>query len=211
MTNTYLIGMEGSPLTKIGKAGNPLGRLANFQTGAPGTLTLLWTCEGDYERALHKTFKDQNVRGEWFDLTPLGDPASVVQAAFKKLYRKQAGRPIGAQPYEAPLAQAPLELGAEQDREAAYGYLDISRKYPHLVDLQMERAVAHFIEDWVAQAPQEVAQAPQGAVRPRRPLSAPLEGGPVLRNPDDTDDDAVRTEDLKYRKLEAAFVRYLGL
>ncbi len=41
--------------------------------------------EGDYEGALHEGFADYRVRGEWFDLTPLGDPTRVVIDALAEL------------------------------------------------------------------------------------------------------------------------------
>lgn len=82
---TYLIGAEGSRLTKIGKANNPKARMESLQTGQPMTLSLLWACDGYYEGKLHRRFKDYRVRGEWFDLTPLGDPVEVVAAAVEEI------------------------------------------------------------------------------------------------------------------------------
>lgn len=81
---TYLVGAEGSPLVKIGyTGGDPKKRLASLQTGQPMTLSLLWSVGGDYEDALHQRFADYRVRGEWFDLTPLGDPVAVVREAVE--------------------------------------------------------------------------------------------------------------------------------
>ncbi|MFF4746815.1 GIY-YIG nuclease family protein [Streptomyces sp. NPDC001268] len=80
---TYLIAAEGSPLVKIGLAKIPEARMAQLQTGQPMTLSLLWVCEGDYERKLHRWFADHRARGEWFDLTSLGDPTEVVAAALE--------------------------------------------------------------------------------------------------------------------------------
>ena len=52
---TYLIGMEGSPLVKIGStAGDPRKRLGGLQTGQPMELFLLWSCEGDFEADLQE-------------------------------------------------------------------------------------------------------------------------------------------------------------
>ncbi|MFD0449326.1 GIY-YIG nuclease family protein [Streptomyces indonesiensis] len=81
---TYLVGMEGSPLVKIGfTSGDPKKRLASLQTGQPMKLSLLWSSEGDHESALHHRFAPHRVRGEWFDLTPLGDPVQVVEDAIR--------------------------------------------------------------------------------------------------------------------------------
>lgn len=82
---TYLIAAEGSPLVKIGLAKSPTARMAVLQTGQPMTLSLLWTCEGDYERQLHRRFAAQRMRGEWFDLTSLGDPVAVITAALDEV------------------------------------------------------------------------------------------------------------------------------
>ncbi|MEU9796431.1 GIY-YIG nuclease family protein [Streptomyces sparsogenes] len=81
---TYLVGMEGSPLVKIGfTSGNPKKRLASLQTGQPMKLWLLWSSDGNHESALHRRFAQHRVRGEWFDLTPLGDPVQVVKDAIR--------------------------------------------------------------------------------------------------------------------------------
>ncbi|MFC9736064.1 GIY-YIG nuclease family protein [Streptomyces hydrogenans] len=83
---TYLVGMDGSPLTKIGRTTDTVkARLAALQTGQPARLYPLLEVDGDYERALHTRFAEQHVRGEWFDLTPLGDPAAVVVEALAEL------------------------------------------------------------------------------------------------------------------------------
>ena len=79
---TYLVGAEGSPLVKIGyTGGDPKARLASLQTGQPMTLSLLWSVDSNYEKWLHDRFAEYRVRGEWFDLTPLGDPVTVVKDA----------------------------------------------------------------------------------------------------------------------------------
>lgn len=88
--HTYLIGAEGSPLVKIGYATNPKKRLASLQTGQPMQLTLLWSHPVDHEAALHERFAEYRVRGEWFDLTPLGDPVAAVQSAVEALEMQKA-------------------------------------------------------------------------------------------------------------------------
>lgn len=83
---TYLLGIEDSPLVKIGHTTvNPKSRMAALQTGLPMQLSLLWFCEGDFESDLHVHFDAYRVRGEWFDLTPLGDPIEVVKAAVGEI------------------------------------------------------------------------------------------------------------------------------
>lgn len=81
---TYLIAAEGSPLVKIGQALHPSKRLQSLQTGQPAKLSLVWTHEGDFEDALHRRFAVHRVRGEWFDLTPYGDPVAAVEAAIEE-------------------------------------------------------------------------------------------------------------------------------
>lgn len=84
-SSTYVIGVEGSVLVKIGHARNPQRRLAGLQTGQPALLTLLWSQVGDYEKALHRKFAAYRVRGEWFDLTSLGSPVEIVKAAVAEI------------------------------------------------------------------------------------------------------------------------------
>lgn len=57
---------------KIGvTSGDPLARLATFQTGSPCPLELVACVYGDeaLERALHATFADYRLHGEWFSLS----------------------------------------------------------------------------------------------------------------------------------------------
>ncbi|MCY0930895.1 GIY-YIG nuclease family protein [Streptomyces sp. H27-H1] len=83
---TYLVGVEGSPQTKIGRTTGALkSRVSQLQTSHHARLLPLLDVEGDYERALHERFAHYRVRGEWFDLTPLGDPVTVVIAALAEL------------------------------------------------------------------------------------------------------------------------------
>lgn len=65
---TYVIqGEPGSPI-KVGKGDRPERRLAEFQTGNPQELRLLYVVPGGYEleRELHYRLRDSKVRGEWF-------------------------------------------------------------------------------------------------------------------------------------------------
>lgn len=82
---TYLIAAEGLPYVKIGLARDPEHRLRGLQGGHPLQLHLLWSTPANFENALHKHFAAYRVRGEWFDLTPLGDPVEVVTDAVNEL------------------------------------------------------------------------------------------------------------------------------
>ncbi|MGW2048608.1 GIY-YIG nuclease family protein [Streptomyces sp. NPDC001858] len=83
--HTYLIAADGTQLVKIGIAKDPMRRLRELQTGQPMDLHLLWSMAGDYERDLHVHFDVYRVRGEWFDLTSLGDPIDAVKAAVGEI------------------------------------------------------------------------------------------------------------------------------
>lgn len=86
LVSTYLLGIDGSPLVKIGHTtASPKSRMASLQTGLPMQLSLLWSCEGNFESDLHVHFAAYRVRGEWFDLTPLGDPVDVVKVAVGEI------------------------------------------------------------------------------------------------------------------------------
>jgi hypothetical protein len=83
---TYVIGIEGSHLVKIGyTSAKPNERRIALQTGLPFDLTLLWSAPGDFETRLHDMFDEYRVRGEWFDLTNLGDPVEVVRSAVAEI------------------------------------------------------------------------------------------------------------------------------
>ncbi|MER6218923.1 GIY-YIG nuclease family protein [Streptomyces sp. NPDC001674] len=83
---TYVIGMAGSPIVKIGQTSSTATlRMKQLQTAYPAELFPVLEVEGDFEKALHKRFAGHRVRGEWFDLAPLGDPARVVMDAIEEL------------------------------------------------------------------------------------------------------------------------------
>lgn len=82
---TYLMSVDGSQTVKIGIAKDPKARMATLQTGHPMELSLLWSCDGDYERELHEVFSKMRVRGEWFDLESFGDPVEAVRAVVAAL------------------------------------------------------------------------------------------------------------------------------
>ncbi|GGU11399.1 GIY-YIG nuclease family protein [Streptomyces lateritius] len=98
-TYVYVIGEQGSSIVKIGTTNDLSLRLTALQTGNPNPLVLLWSHQGnrELEGHLHATFAAYRVRGEWFDLTALGDPAEVVQCAATS-----AGRELLPAPRRAP-------------------------------------------------------------------------------------------------------------
>lgn len=90
----YVIGPEESTIVKIGHTtGQPSFRLGNLQIGNPEQLVVRWACEGDQvlEKHLHAVFGDYWVRGEWFDLAPLGDPVQAVKDEARKAHKRLAG------------------------------------------------------------------------------------------------------------------------
>jgi hypothetical protein len=105
----YLLGAEGLDLVKIGTTTDVDRRVRTMQTGLPLTLSVLWTCEGgrELEQALHDMFRVHNRRGEWFDLTSLGDPVAVVSEAARRL-APGLGLPIPPPRVSPDLPQAPV-------------------------------------------------------------------------------------------------------
>lgn len=72
----YVIRAKGSNSLKIGISDNPLKRMSEIQTGNHETLELsmvmtpISTTASSIEKFLHKHFKKQKLRGEWFkDIT----------------------------------------------------------------------------------------------------------------------------------------------
>ena len=83
----YVIGTPGMSVVKIGLTNANLAeRLSALQIGNPQPLALLWSVEGGrvLEGHLHATFHEYRVRGEWFDLEPLGDAVAAVQKAVSE-------------------------------------------------------------------------------------------------------------------------------
>lgn len=67
-SRVYFIQSGSDGPIKIGKAENPMGRLAQMQVGSPIALRLLGSIPGGIadERRLHEQFKQDWLRGEWF-------------------------------------------------------------------------------------------------------------------------------------------------
>ncbi|MEU8943561.1 GIY-YIG nuclease family protein [Streptomyces goshikiensis] len=83
----YVIGGDGLAAVKIGTSVNPHDRIKALQTGAPARLAILWTTPGGHtlEGQLHARFLAYRTHGEWFDLTSLGDPVTVVEDAVRAI------------------------------------------------------------------------------------------------------------------------------
>lgn len=73
-SSVYLMKEKSSSHIKIGKAVQPLKREKTLQSEKPDiTLFLICPCENEehaneFEKYLHKLFRNKRVRGEWFDL-----------------------------------------------------------------------------------------------------------------------------------------------
>ncbi|WP_432029851.1 GIY-YIG nuclease family protein [Streptomyces sp. 1222.5] len=107
----YLVGAEGLDLVKIGTTTDVDRRVRAMQTGLPLTLSVLWTCQGGrpLEKALHQEFQEHNRRGEWFDLTSIGDPVAVVSEAARRL-APALGLPIPPPRTSPEATQAPVTI-----------------------------------------------------------------------------------------------------
>ena len=65
---TYLIKENNTSFYKIGKSTNPTLREKTLQRQMPNIhIVKIW--DKDIEKTLHKKYKQQRVRGEWFKLT----------------------------------------------------------------------------------------------------------------------------------------------
>lgn len=82
-SHIYLMGIDGRPQVKIGRSTHPEYRREALQTGSPEQISILWQRPGGaaLENWLHQRFIDYRIRGEWFDLTSLGDAVEVVSGA----------------------------------------------------------------------------------------------------------------------------------
>lgn len=69
-TKTYLLKDKNTGLYKIGKSVNPLNREKTLQGEKP-TYELLKVWDDNIERELHDKYKNQRVRGEWFELNSI--------------------------------------------------------------------------------------------------------------------------------------------
>lgn len=91
----YVISLDDSQIVKIGHGKDPRKRVEQLQIGSPKPLILQWVHEGDdkLENHLHAVFKEYRIRGEWFDLTPLGDAVTAVREAVESVAGEQLQKP----------------------------------------------------------------------------------------------------------------------
>ena len=66
----YIIKDKNTGLYKIGKSNNPKNREKTLQAEKP-TYQLIKTFNKNWESLLHKKYKEQRLRGEWFNLSKL--------------------------------------------------------------------------------------------------------------------------------------------
>lgn len=73
MSYIYFAQMNGTAMIKIGRAADPVARVASFKTANPRTPVLLGSIrETDFlsEADIHRRFDRCRVNGEWFALFP---------------------------------------------------------------------------------------------------------------------------------------------
>lgn len=72
MMQTYFIQCGATGHVKIGRSDEPWKRFSKIQSDTPGELTMLAVVAkgADYEAAMHRMFAADNVRGEWFAMSP---------------------------------------------------------------------------------------------------------------------------------------------
>ncbi|WP_433194535.1 GIY-YIG nuclease family protein [Nocardia sp. CA-107356] len=87
----YLIGGDECPRVKIGHSRSPEHRLAEFKTGFPFRMRVLWRHGGGaaLERALHERFQRYRREGEWFEFGDI-DAVTAISAATAELWESGA-------------------------------------------------------------------------------------------------------------------------
>jgi hypothetical protein len=124
----YVIGAFEMEPVKIGRAKNPVRRLAEMQVGSPYTLRLFHAFYGRsdvvevLELEAHEILRDLgfHVRGEWFDCTP-DEAASVV---------KKCAEIADLHVYD------PQEIKAKLEQFYEIGTRDISRAHDTITSAQ---------------------------------------------------------------------------
>lgn len=99
--SVYLITARQVALVKIGCAYDPFLRLERLQTASPVELRLEALLKGSHseERAIHKLFAEERVRGEWFTITEEIERVIAANPAPKRLPASELQRLM---PHKAP-------------------------------------------------------------------------------------------------------------
>lgn len=105
---TYFIQAGYDGPIKIGRAGNPIRRLNELQTGSYLNLLLIAQVKGNVEKQLHSLFKEHHLRGEWFvdhvDIAKfIYEHATHVFTGSLGYPFKQQREPKGSQPSSLPV------------------------------------------------------------------------------------------------------------
>lgn len=105
--HVYVIGEVDGTLVKIGRAERPARRLPALRTASHLDLVIRahWDGSEDDEKALHRTFADKRVRGEWFEFGEV-DPIQAVTDA------------LGREPVAAPGELVKSAPGPRRERRA---------------------------------------------------------------------------------------------
>jgi hypothetical protein len=119
----YVVAQQGCGLLKIGKAADPVARVADLQAMNGAPLSLVGLChDARVERVLHDRFGRERVRGEWvrLDASPVGLSSPCWSCARASL---KSGRlvPTGATPPDRADDPAGAHLESDRGSGAAAG------------------------------------------------------------------------------------------
>jgi hypothetical protein len=115
----YFIRCSATNMVKIGFAADPWKRLSKIQSDTPSAVELLAVEEGDTkrERALHRQFKDDWRRGEWFNYGPaLQAYVETLPAPIKARVGKRLGGTLGAWLYDNRLTLRAFAVLIDSDK-----------------------------------------------------------------------------------------------
>jgi hypothetical protein len=92
--SVYFITCRESKVVKIGSSVSPHDRLREIQIGCATPLTVEGVMPGGAaeERALHRNFADERIRGEWFYITPAIEALIAANPAPPPVARVRAVR-----------------------------------------------------------------------------------------------------------------------
>lgn len=125
--SVYLVTCRQAGAVKIGCSADPHGRLPEIQWGCPMLLRLEAVLPGNYkdEKALHASFADKRIRGEWFHLIPeieeliTANPPPPAPKPIKITREEDRAAIIARRKWEA---QNREKVQEREDRRAVEGY-----------------------------------------------------------------------------------------